>query len=133
MASKTDPTELNAILQHAIDLFHEGKTAKAIHLLKTSSSRFCDSGRLWGYLGFLQKESRQFRAAAKSFERAVEISPTSEKASLGLFFSLYRSGKSSNAFNEMIRYFHTAGSAHEYINMFRDASFEQAKQHALAS
>jgi hypothetical protein len=123
MPSKTSHRDLQTVLQRAIDLFHEGKTAAAISLLQTASKRFRDSAKLWGYLGFLQKEKNLINDAIVSFQHAVNLAPSSEKASLGLFFSLYHARRSEDAFDEMLR-FMKRGDSELYLNMFRNVSFQ---------
>ena len=118
MASKTRNAEADAIVQQAIDLYHEGKTVAAIALLRDAGQQFRSSAKLWGYLGFLQKERGSFKEAARSFHHAVRLSPISEKASLGLFFSLYRAGKARDAIDEMLRYLQ-CGRPREYAQLLR--------------
>src|SRR5438128_2062906 len=106
--------ELDDLLQQAIDLYRAGKVDAAATLLQSSASRFSDSARLWGYFGFLQRERGSFKAAVSCFRNAVRAAPYSEKASLGLFFSLYRDGRSRDAIDEMLRYLQF-GKPREYV------------------
>src|SRR5437762_488499 len=117
MPSK-DNQNLDATLQQAIDLYHAGDLAAAASLLRSASARFPNSAKLWGYLGFLQKERGSHDAAVASFKKATRISPASEKSSLGLFFSLWRAGKPQAAFNEMVRYIRF-GEPKEYLDLLR--------------
>jgi tetratricopeptide (TPR) repeat protein len=118
MALKTENPDADAIVQRAIDLYHEGNADGAIALLRDAGKRFRGSAKLWGYLGFLQKERGSFKEAANCFQHAVQISPASEKASLGLFFSLYRAGKARDAIDEMLRYLR-CGQPREYVQLLR--------------
>lgn len=118
MPSKTKNPDADAVVQQAIDLYHDGKADAAIALLQTAGKRFRGSAKLWGYLGFLQKERGSFKEAANCFHQAVQISPASEKASLGLFFSLYRTGKARDAIDEMLRYLQ-CGRPREYVQLLR--------------
>ncbi len=108
--------ELRDDLQCAIDLHHQGNTDAAIAHLNRLIKRFPDSARARGYLGFLYLESDQLPKALKSFRKTVELSPTSERASLGLFFTLRRLGKFDKAFEEMGR-FSQFGKPVEYLNI----------------
>src|SRR5947207_20074 len=92
--------ELEKILQRSIDLYQQARVSDAIHLLREKSKLYPGSGKLWGYLGFLNKSQRRLPAAIRCFTRAVMIAPHSEKASLGLFHSLWRAGHSEKAFDE---------------------------------
>jgi Flp pilus assembly protein TadD len=116
-ASNKSPV-LDETLQHAIGLYRAGRVADAAALLRSASSQHPDSARLWGYLGFLQKESGSLAAAVKSFQKATRLAPGSEKASLGLFFTLWRCGRSHDAFNEMIRYIRF-GQPKEYLDLLQ--------------
>jgi tetratricopeptide (TPR) repeat protein len=118
MASKTKNPAADALIQQAIDLYQRGNADAAIALLQNAGKRFRSSAKLWGYLGFLQKERGSFTKAADCFHHAVEISPASEKASLGLFFSLYRAGKARDAIDEMLRYLR-CGQPIEYVQLLR--------------
>ena len=118
MALKTENPD--AVVQRAIDLYHEGNADDAIALLREAVRRFRSSAKLWGYLGFLQKERGSFKEAANCFQHAVQISPASEQASLGLFFSLYRAGKTRHAIDEMLRYLQ-CGRPREYVQLLRQA------------
>ena len=56
--------------------------------------------------------------ALKCFRRIVELSPKSERASLGLFFTLRRMGKLSEAFKEVGR-FAGVGKPVAYLGLLR--------------
>src|SRR3712207_2806544 len=63
---------------------------------------------MWGSLYF---RLRDWARALPLYRRAVELSPKSELASLGLFHSLWGVGRSEEAFAEMRRYLSVAESA----------------------
>ncbi len=118
MAS-TKQLNLDKELQQAIDLYHARRPGKAISRLRRISVTFPREARLWGYLGFLHKQQGEFAAAIRCFRRAVALSPHSEKASLGLFHSLWRVGKVNPAFDEMRRFVKT-GEPRQYLRLLRD-------------
>jgi|SRR5579884_162942 len=132
MASKTNNLDADAVVQQAIDLYHEGKTDAAIALLQDAGKHVRNSAKLWGYLGFLQKERGCFKEAANCFHRAVQISPSSEKASLGLFFSLYRAGKARDAIDEMLRYLQ-CGQPKEYVQLLRHVLTRRNTQRSVVA
>ena len=102
--TSTGSLQLNGLLQRAIDAFHAGQVQQAIELLTTHAGEFSDAPRLWGYLGFLYGEAGDDGKAARALRRATLLSPHSERASLGLFHSLWRHGKVDAAFREMRRF-----------------------------
>lgn len=95
---------LNTILQAAIDAFQAGRIDEAIRDLAQGASMFPGEPRLWGYLGFLYAETGDDGNAVQALRKAANLSPRSETASLGLFHSLWRTGKTDAAFSEMRRF-----------------------------
>jgi tetratricopeptide (TPR) repeat protein len=118
MAS-TKQLNLDKELQQAIDLYRARRPDEAVSRLQRLSVAFPREARLWGYLGFLNKQQGRLAAAIRCFRRAVNISPRSEKASLGLFHSLWRAGKANLAFDEMRRFMKT-GEPRQYLQLLRD-------------
>ena len=116
---------LHSGLQQAIDLYHAGRLGDAIKLLQKLGKAFPESAKLWGYLGFLNREADQPVAAARCFRNAVELSPKSERASLGLFFTLWRLKKFDAALKEMARFVLVANSK-AYLPLFGGAALEVA-------
>ncbi len=102
--TSTDVNRLDHVLQQAIDSFAAGQTLQAIERLNRSKTAFPTAPRLWGYLGFLYGELGNDAMAVRAFRRATTLSPHSERASMGLFHSLWRTGKVDAAFREMRRY-----------------------------
>jgi tetratricopeptide (TPR) repeat protein len=119
--TSTNRLDLETGLQSAIDLYQNNGTADAIRTLTRLARRFPASGRLWGYLGFLYTELNDPSRAARCFRKAIELSPKSERASLGLFFALWRQGKFNEALKEMGR-FALAGKVKDYLSLFGGAS-----------
>jgi predicted Zn-dependent protease len=118
MISNNTQESLDAGLQEAIDLYHSGKLRQAIALLQKLSKKFPDSAKIWGYLGFLNREADRPAAAARCFRHAVELSPKSERASLGLFYTLWRLKKFNEALKEMGRFVLIA-EPKAYLALFR--------------
>jgi tetratricopeptide (TPR) repeat protein len=96
--------ELEAGLQAAIDYYRESHLGEAISLLRKLGRRFPASAKLWGYLGFLYREAKDLAAAVRCFRRAVRLSPKSERASLGLFYSLWHLKRPDEALKELVRF-----------------------------
>src|SRR5581483_802934 len=104
MASNNATQQLDELLQSAIDAYHAGQLREAIAQLADHSKRFPRSGKLWGYLGFLYSEAGDESKAIRAFRTAATLSPRSELASLSLFHSLWRAGRTDAAFDEMRRF-----------------------------
>jgi lipoprotein NlpI len=132
--TKQEP--LHALMQRAIDSYHAGRLGEAIAELAQNARRFPRAAKLWGYLGFLYGEAGENSKAVQAFRKTAELSPHSEQASLGLFHSLWRVGKTDAAFNEMRR-FVKHYDAPRYRKMLREMLSEipdekTAKDDALA-
>jgi Flp pilus assembly protein TadD len=115
----TKKQQLDELLQSAIDAFHAGQLDEAIDLLVSHASSFPKAARLWGYLGFLYGEAGEHGKAARAFVKTTALSPHSEQASLGLFHSLWNTGKTDAAFDEMRR-FVKANDSPRYRRLIRD-------------
>ena len=121
--TSNDQGDLDAGLQAAIDLFQDQHLTEAIFALKKLVRRFPDSAKLWGYLGFLHREGKELKAAVRCFQHAVVLSPKSERASLGLFYSLWRSGRFNDALKEMTR-FAATGQPKAYLGLLSGRASE---------
>ena len=111
--------QLDALLQAPIDYYRAGLLDQAITHLVQSADDFPKAAKLWGYLGFLHGEAGDAVKAAQAFRKATGLSPHSEQASLGLFHSLWRSGKTNAAFDEMRR-FVKANDSPRYRQLIRE-------------
>ena len=134
--TSNEQNELHEGLQTAIDLYRDGRLDDAISLLARLGKVYPASPKLWGYLGFLYREADRLPPAVKCFRRTVELSPKSERASLGLFFTLRRMGKLSEAFKEVGR-FAGIGKPVAYLGLLRtewkDDRVVEGSSAALAS
>ena len=115
----TKKQQLDELLQSAIDAFHAGQLDSAIALLAQRANIFPKAARLWGYLGFLYGEAGQHAKAERAFRKTTVLSPHSEQASLGLFHSLWNTGKTDAAFDEMRRFVKSNDSP-RYRQLIRD-------------
>jgi predicted Zn-dependent protease len=126
MAS-TKKEQLAALLQSAIDSYRAGRLDQAIDVLVRNAKSFPNAARLWGYLGFLYAEASHDAKAAVAFSKAVSVSPHSEQASLGLFHSLWRMGRTNAAFDEMRR-FARSNDSPSYRALLRDMLSEPPRE-----
>ena len=115
----TKKQQLDELLQSAIDNYHAGEVDQAINLLAHGTSGFPKAAKLWGYLGFLYGEAGEHGKAERAFRKTAVLSPHSEQASLGLFHSLWNTGKTDAAFDEMRR-FVKANDSPRYRQLIRD-------------
>jgi predicted Zn-dependent protease len=104
-------------LQDAIELYHKKQLGKAIVLLNELVEEYPMSIKPWGYLGFLHRQAKQPLAAERCFRKAVALSPKSEHASLGLFYTLWELKRMHDALREMGRFL-TIGRANGYLSLF---------------
>jgi predicted Zn-dependent protease len=115
----TKKQQLDALLQTAIDSYHAGRLDRAIDQLAGNARKFPKAARLFGYLGFLYAEAGNDAKAVQTFRKAIGLSPHSEQASLGLFHSLWRTGRTDAAFDELRRFVKSNDSPH-YRQLIRD-------------
>jgi tetratricopeptide (TPR) repeat protein len=115
----TKKQQLEEVLQAAIDAYDAGRVDQAVEHLAQRASSFPRAARLWGYLGFLYGEAGEHAQAVRAFRKTATISPHSEKASLGLFHSLWNIGKTDAAFDEMRRFVKSNDSP-RYRQLIRD-------------
>lgn len=127
----TKKQQLDEVLQSAIDAYHGRRPDEAIGLLVHGASGFPKAARFWGYLGFLYGVAGEHAKAERSFRKTTVLSPHSEQASLGLFHSLWNTGKSDAAFDEMRRFVKSNDSP-RYRQLIRDMLAE-APGEAIAS
>jgi tetratricopeptide (TPR) repeat protein len=127
MASTKKDQRLHDLLQSSIDAYHAGSVDAAIEHLVTAARDFPKAAKLWGYLGFLYGETGQDAKAVQAFRKAAGVSPRSEAASLGLFHSLWRVGRTDAAFNEMRRFVKSNDSP-QYRRLLRDMLAESPSE-----
>jgi Flp pilus assembly protein TadD len=125
----TKKQKLDELLQGAIDAYQAGRIAEAVDRLVRTSGDFPKAPRLWGYLGFLYGEVGNDPGAVHAFRKCVALSPRSEQASLGLFHSLWRSGKTDAAFDEMRRFVKSNNSP-QYRRLIREMLAETPEEQA---
>src|SRR5437899_1823269 len=88
----------------------------AIRILRALAKVKPESASVQGLLGDVYWRLGRLKQAVQSFKRATELSPKSELASLGLFHTLWESGKTESAKAEMKRYI-AVDNSEEYASM----------------
>lgn len=129
-------TEWKETFQRALDLRHAGEFHDATSLLHGLLAAEAPSTKhraaLFGELGGLYLFDLDDPSAAREwYQNAVELSPRSEMASLGLFHSLVGCDELLEALDEMRRFL-TLQSSDEYRCLLREMSERQTRTQAPA-
>ena len=110
--------KLNNLLKKALELRAAGRLSSALAVLRPLMQQRLHSGAAAGIIATVLWEHKDIRLASEWFARAVRISPHSERASLGLFHSLWAQNRIDEAFAEMDR-FMTGRHSTEYEKLRR--------------
>jgi tetratricopeptide (TPR) repeat protein len=108
--------ELDRLFADGIRLKRARKPAEAIVPLEKAASQFPDAAPLLWYLGSVYlHDLKEPAKALPHFRRAVELTPKSERASKGVFHSLWNLDRFDEALEEIKRYqLLTDGKSQEY-------------------
>ena len=109
-SSASATPEFKKHLGRAIDLKNEDRYEEAAQLLEYLRGTNPQSASVYALLGHALWEQGKLPEAVSSFRRAVELSPKSELASLGLFHTSMESGDMRGADAEMNRFLAVADS-----------------------
>lgn len=110
-------------LDRAIKLNRQGQWKQAVQSLQRILHQHPNSAAAWGYLAAVYFEHDDMKRAADNFRRATELNPRSEKASLGLFHSLWSLELATEAVAEMRRFLSITESV-EYGRLLHDLAVE---------
>ena len=91
------PDDTYDLYRRGLDLLDKGSAAAAAQLLERASAAEPDSRSILEALGRAQFGTKHYEAAAGSFRRNVDASPTDDYAQFGLGLALSRSGDHSAA------------------------------------
>ncbi len=91
-ASEGQPEDVYTLYRRGLDLLGRGSAAAAAQLLERASAAEPDSRSILEALARAQFDTRRYEAAAGSFRRIVEASPTDDYAQFGLGLALARTG-----------------------------------------
>ena len=120
-----DDPKIAATISRAIELDENDQTAYAVELLTRLLEEFPQAASLHGYIAWFSLRIERSAEAIDHGHRAVELAPTSEKASLVYFHALWRSGKRTEAFDEMKRFLAIRPSE-EYSTIIKDWKLDAA-------
>ena len=91
-AAWSSPDDTYALYRRGLDLLDKGSAAAAAQLLERAAAAEPESRSILEALGRAQFDTRHYEAAARSFRRIVEASPTDDYAQFGLGLALSRTG-----------------------------------------
>jgi tetratricopeptide (TPR) repeat protein len=86
------PDDTYDLYRRGLDLLDRGSAAAAAQLLERASAAEPESRSILEALGRAQFDTKHYEAAAGSFRRIVEASPTDDYAQFGLGLALSRTG-----------------------------------------
>ena len=111
----------------AVKLRDQGDTKDSLAILSRLAESPDATAAVFAILGSLQWDASNLPEAVISFQKAVELAPHSEDASLGLFHTLMESQKEADAFAEMKRFLSIADSQ-EYRTLLKE--IQDSSDHA---
>lgn len=125
--SNAKKKEFEQLFEEAIELRDSGNLHKAVNKLTQilSGHPKYDTAVL-GIMGNIYWELNDLSKAIECYEKAVELNPKSEMASLGLFHTLWKMGKENDAFTEMERFLSISTS--EEYSLLLDEMDESLKK-----
>ena len=91
-ASSAGQDDTYALYRRGLDLLGKGSAAAAAQLLARASAAEPESRSILEALGRAQFDTRHYEAAAGSFRRIVDASPSDDYAQFGLGLALARTG-----------------------------------------
>lgn len=111
--------ELKKQFFEAVELKKRGQFECAIKRFLDLRKKDPDSAAILAVLGNIYFDRRLFEDAVSVFKPAVELSPTQEGISLGLFLSLWKLGKREEAMEELAR-FQSISDSEEYRKIVKE-------------
>ena len=111
--------DLSRRLNEALRLRAAKRYDKAREILLNLAKEHPNSASVFALLGDVYWRVNALQDAVRCFARASSLSPESELASLGLFHTLWESGRSDDALNEMQRFL-TISHSPEYARLLRE-------------
>ena len=124
-SQKTRPQGWEKRFDEALALRDAGDLQGAYEALSRLSVAYPSNPGILGMLGSIELELGRKAQAASSFRKATLLSPKSELASLGLFHSLWESGDTDGALEEMKRFVATSGPSDEYRKVLQEINSKE--------
>jgi tetratricopeptide (TPR) repeat protein len=108
-------------LNQAIQWSTQGKLEEAVNILEKTIHEYPGQAPPYWYLGGLYWDLGKTDAAISNFKKAVELAPTVERASLGLFHALWDTDRIDEALEEMKRFqVLTDWSCQDYVKILAE-------------
>ena len=101
---KNVPLEYEKMFEKAIGFRNKGMIDGSIKILLKLINNYKEYQYAYIILGDIYWDKNELLKSIKLFKKAIEISPSSEKASLCLFHVLWEKGDREEALDEMKRY-----------------------------
>jgi len=114
-----DNPRLGEAINRAIELDETGQTSAALQILAKLAVEFPRAASVRAYLAWFSLHAGRSTEAIRHARRAVGLAPTSEKASLVYFHSLWKAGRLKQALAEMKRFLRIHPS-NEYSKIIKD-------------
>ena len=104
----------------ASKLRHDGQPHEALEIFNKLNDQFPNQPPIIGMLAAIHFTGKNFAAALPCFEKLVKLSPKSELASRGLFVSLMRHERKTEALDEARRFIKLRGLTDEYAFIMQE-------------
>jgi predicted Zn-dependent protease len=117
---KKYPIEFENEFNKAITQRDTGQYNLAIETFVSLQDKFPNEILPYVFAGEIYLDINEIASAIKNFKIAVQLNPRSEMASLGLFHSLWESGNTTEAFNEISRYLTDNNHSKKYKKLITD-------------
>jgi tetratricopeptide (TPR) repeat protein len=112
--------ELNELFEQGIQLRLSGRFQEAVQVLEAAVRRFPGHAPAFWYLGGIYlHDLNEATKALSHYKKAVGLSPRSERASLGVFHSLWKLGRRREAMKELGRFLEVAHSP-DYVQILAE-------------
>jgi tetratricopeptide (TPR) repeat protein len=116
--------DLDALFDQGIQLRLSGQVHEATRVLKAAVRRFPNqAGVLWYLGGIYLHDLKQAAKALPYYTKASQLAPQSERASLGVFHSLWQLGRHREAMKELAR-FQSVAHCRDYVKILADVREE---------
>jgi predicted Zn-dependent protease len=112
-------TRILSVIREAINLNAMGEPERAVQLLTPMLAEFPEEPAVHLYLAWYLRGCHRFEKAIEHARRAVQLLPTSSRASLVLLHTLWESGSKNEAIEE-IRRFVPIRSTERYTSHYVD-------------
>jgi tetratricopeptide (TPR) repeat protein len=121
--NEKDRERLEPEFNHSLRLRDAGDLEGARTILERLANEFPSYPPILGTLASIHFLLDDYERALPLYRETVSLSPTSELALLGLFHSLWSTGRAEEAFNEMKRYLSISPSD-KYAELLRELNTE---------